>query len=382
MKHLIWLRKNTINNKGNATIYVRITLAGDRIEISTGLQCQVQCWNTAKHRVKGATEKAMSINQRLNEIEAELLAYCRDKAEQPISKDQIICIVTRDEQKLVKHRKSLSDFARIYLDQVKAKKLEANSNRSIISRVNKICTYFEEKGLAKKTIALIGQSELKEYLEFISSEHEPGYVKKIWQIIQQIFAIAIEAKQQHQDILKGLTLPVINAKEIVYLDNVELAKLQKHEPCTPTLKRVKDLFLFQCYTGMAVADLFRIKPTMLKNINGASFFEYNRKKTKKDILVPVLPVAKQIFDSYGGVMPKFADQVYNRYIKELMEEVGIKKDISSHVGRKTFATMLIDNNISMQTVKVVLGHSDQRVTEQHYAKVQAGKVAREFRGMI
>lgn len=381
MKHLIWLRKNSINNNGYATIYVRITVAEDRIEISTGIQCQVPCWNTAKHRVKGSTEKALFVNQRLNEIEAELLAYTREKAEQIISKDQIVAIVTRDEQKLVKHRKSLSDFAKIYLQQSKAKKLEANSNRSIESRVKKVCAYFEEKGLLNKTIALIGQSELKEYLEFISSEHEPGYVKKIWQIIQQIFAIAIEAKQQHPDILKGLTLPEIKLKEIVCLDKGELAKLSKHEPSTPTLKRVKDLFLFQCYTGMAVADLFRVSSTAIKVINGASFFEYKRKKTKTDILVPVLPVAGKIFEAYIGVLPHFADQVYNRYLKDLMEEVGINKPVSSHVGRKTFASMLIDNNISMETVKVVLGHADQRVTEQHYAKVQAGKVAREFSGM-
>ena len=108
-----------------------------------------------------------------------------------------------------------------------------------------------------------------------------------------------------------------------------------------------------------------------------------RKKTGKLISVPLLPKAKAILDNYDEVgeyaLPNFSNQKINSYLKEIGGIVGISKSISHHMARKTFAsTVLLYNDVPMEIVSELLGHSSMKITQEYYGKVVQKRVSEEI----
>ena len=113
------------------------------------------------------------------------------------------------------------------------------------------------------------------------------------------------------------------------------------------------------------------------------WIEMKREKTGKGISVPLLPQAMKIMEKYdnGGdkeahVLPAISNQKMNSYLKEITEIVGINKKLTHHTARKTFATtILLYNDVPIEIVSKLLGHSSIAVTQKHYAKVVNKKVS-------
>lgn len=384
MNYIFWLRKNATSLKGLAPIYCRVTISGHRIELSTGLFCKPIQWSSTKGRVKGDSQEACQINQLLSLIDAELASLKLTKKVIP-TKDELVAAV-KGHVPNTGHG-SLMTFAncgQLYLEDARRRKVQASTLKSLTSRVQKLNDWFSEQDMARKPVAMISNGQLQTLLDHLVGKHKPDYVHKVWQVLVGIIQVAIDKSQQTVRIFDGCILPDKETKDIVFLTTDELKAVLSYQPPIGDLKRqlerTRDLFLFQCYTGLAVSDLKKITASSIKEIDDSLFWSYTRQKTKQAILVPVLHVAKTVFDKYKGKgrLPTFSDPIYNKHLKTLAKEVGIEKDISSHVGRKTFATLLLNGNVPIETVKVVMGHSDERITMQHYAHVQAHKVASDF----
>ena len=121
----------------------------------------------------------------------------------------------------------------------------------------------------------------------------------------------------------------------------------------------------------------------MKGFDGNLWIQMKRKKTGKPISVPLLPKAKAILDNYNEVgeyaLPKFSNQKINSYLKEIAGIVGIDKRISHHMARKTFAsTVLLYNDVPMEIVSELLGHSSMKITQEYYGKVVQRKVSEEM----
>lgn len=117
---------------------------------------------------------------------------------------------------------------------------------------------------------------------------------------------------------------------------------------TGTLRRVADLFLIQCGTGLSYADLMRFSVEDLKQEAGYYYISKTRKKTGKLFTAIVLPFAVPIILHYG-VMPKISNQKYNKRLKE------IDSRLSSHYGRRTYASVLVARGVDMSVASAALG---------------------------
>ena len=106
-----------------------------------------------------------------------------------------------------------------------------------------------------------------------------------------------------------------------------------------------------------------------------------RQKTQKTVSVPLLPKALSIIQKYEEcdevfVFPRISNQKFNAYLKEVADLVGIEKNLTHHLGRKTFATtILLYNDVPMEVVSELLGHSKISITQESYAKVVQKKVS-------
>jgi len=172
------------------------------------------------------------------------------------------------------------------------------------------------------------------------------------------------------------------------LDEAEILQLHEKEFNIERLEEVRDIFLFCCYTGYAFADVEKLQRTDLaKGIDGDAWIFAKRKKTNTVSNVPLLPQAEEIIKKYeqhpycvktGALLPVKSNQKMNAYLKEIASICGIKKELTMHIARHTFATTVtLSNGVPIETVSKMLGHT-KLVTTQIYAKVLENKVSEDM----
>ena len=140
------------------------------------------------------------------------------------------------------------------------------------------------------------------------------------------------------------------------------------------LQRVRDLFVFQCYTCMSYTDLANFDSKKIEIVNGEQVYSSRREKTNVRFTVPLLPPALAILKLYKGKLPIISNVKYNKYLKEVADVAGIDKKISTHWARHTGATLLLNAGVRIDVVAKVCGHSNTKMTEKIYAKMMPNTV--------
>lgn len=174
------------------------------------------------------------------------------------------------------------------------------------------------------------------------------------------------------------------------LTNEELQRIENKTFELPRLELVRNLFLFQCYTGLSYVDMAKLThQNIIKGNDTYDWLVLSRTKSKIPVRIPLLNNAKRIIFLYNEallsesitLLPMYANQKMNSYLKEIADLCSIRKNLTSHVGRRTFATtVLLSNGIPIETVSKLLGHTNLRAT-QVYAKVVDSKISKEMMGL-
>lgn len=171
------------------------------------------------------------------------------------------------------------------------------------------------------------------------------------------------------------------SKEPVFLLESEIEKLQNYEPLTESLEKVKDLFLFQCFSGVAYTDLMNFDVSRLYEAQGFKVYRSSRTKTDESFISVLLPEAEAILLKYNGVLPKISNQNYNSYIKVVAAGAGVGKNITTHTGRHTFATYLLNRDVPIESVSRAMGHASTKQTA-HYARMLGKKVISDMAKLL
>ena len=176
----------------------------------------------------------------------------------------------------------------------------------------------------------------------------------------------------------------LNAEELQSFEDVIA-------PCA-RLEKVKDVFIFACYTGLAYVDIKSIcSHNMITGIDGKEWLIGNRGKSGIRYTLPLLPKALEIYLKYkpfvssdlkDPILPVMSSQKTNDYLKEIAKLCGITKPISFHSARHTFATTVtLVNGVPIETVSKMLGHADISTT-QIYARVIDQKIATDMNELM
>ena len=166
------------------------------------------------------------------------------------------------------------------------------------------------------------------------------------------------------------TVDFLTVDELKQIEGLDL-------PSGGMLEIARDLFVFQAYTGMAFSDMQAFSLNDCRKDGNRWLLSKERMKTGVTYYVQILPQALAVVQKYGGEMPQVVGQVYNRALKDLAAMAGIKKRVTSHVARHTFATWMLHEEVPIERVAKMLGHANIRQT-QRYAKVLAEDVYGEF----
>ena len=177
-----------------------------------------------------------------------------------------------------------------------------------------------------------------------------------------------------------------------YLTERELGLIEntyfKHE----RLERVKDIFLFSCYTGLSYIDVKELTThQIVLGIDNRYWIHTKREKTNELVKVPILPKALEIIEKYKVIsevtnseklLPLYSNQKTNSYLKEIARACNIHKNITFHVARHTFATtIMLSNGVPIETVSKLLGHTKLSTT-QIYARVIETKISEDIDNLL
>lgn len=159
----------------------------------------------------------------------------------------------------------------------------------------------------------------------------------------------------------------ISKGEKQYVDCIteeQFAAIKKLNLSTPHILHARDLFLFQCYTGLAYSDLASFSYDNCEEINGKMFYHAKRTKTDTDFVFQLLKPALEILKKYDFCLPKISNQKYNDYLKVIGEIIGVPK-LHTHAGRGTAATLFLSKGMPINIVSKVLGHKNLRQTMRY-----------------
>ena len=149
------------------------------------------------------------------------------------------------------------------------------------------------------------------------------------------------------------------------LNSEEINKIISKKIDNERLDRVRDLFIFQCHTGLAYCDMASFTKDDIKD----GMIVKKRKKTEVKSVIPILDVTKRILEKYDYQLPVLSNQKYNSYLTEIQDICKIDKKITSHLARHTMATILLNKGINPDVIAKILGHSSSRVTLKVYAQM-------------
>ncbi|WP_053990014.1 site-specific integrase [Mangrovimonas sp. TPBH4] len=388
MTVLFYLNKAKTNQKGICPIYCRITYLKKRQQFSTGQFVNPEYWNTKEQKVsqedlnyKVVNAQLLIIRQKLEKDFLSLQLKGLDFTVTDIS-DIYFNKPTKKEDGVVSfYKRYLSKIQKLVgkdLKDVTFKKFEYVHGHleSFVKHKYKM------NDIPLRNLDLNFLTEFEYYLKTVKG-HKQVTLNKVIQRFRNPIKIAIA--EGFLEVDPFILYKAKRAKkEVVFLSPEELKKLEKHRFVQPRLKLIKDLFIFSCYTGLAYHELSNLTSgNIIKGFDGNLWIQMQREKTSKEFQVPLLPKAISIINGYNAesslIFPRISNQKYNSYLKEVAEIVGIDKKLTTHTARKTFAsTVLLYNDVPMEIVSELLGHSSMKITQDSYGKVVQKKVAMEM----
>ena len=167
-----------------------------------------------------------------------------------------------------------------------------------------------------------------------------------------------------------------------YLIEPEIKLLLTKKFTAKRLEEVRDIFVFQCFTGIAYIDAANLAPdNIMEDGLGQKWIRLNRQKSSVQANIPLLEIPLAILKKYnhlknGKLLPIHSNQKMNEYLKEIAVLCGINKRLTTHCGRHTYATIMLTKGVSIESVSKMLGHTNIATT-QIYAKVLNQKIASE-----
>ena len=384
---LFVLRRNRTNNKGLCPIECRITLDKSRKPFSTGIFINPDNWNASKQKAFPPTTDHNQINTQLSLIKQEInQAFLLLQVQQEVFDVEDIYLKYKGED--IKTEKTLLEVYTLHNERMK-KLIGIEYSEATYKKFEESKNHVKSfvKHNAKKSNILLEQLNMKflndfDYYMKVEKKLKQVTINKHIERLRKIIKLALaEGFLERDPFLLFKQKQVI--LQVVYLDTKELQVLEEHKFKQVRLQKVADMFVFCCYTGLPYQEMATLKKeNLIDGFDGRKWINIYRQKTKKHLTVPFLSKAEQILSKYQSektLLPVISNQQFNSFLKEITAILDINKRITHHTARKTFAsTVLLYNDIPMETVSELLGHSNIKVTQSHYAKVVQRTVSKQM----
>jgi site-specific recombinase XerD len=388
LKTIFYIKTEKVKSDGTSPIYARLTFQSQSTTIATGKSISKERWdrtNNLRNVLKLEKEKVLKacletfslhVERTFNELSAtdsnvdlgELKCRLAGRTEKVQNAVTVMDIFTRHNEHFKrkvstgekspashqKYERSKELVRQFLLQSYATNDIEVPKVQSAF--IYNLESYLKYESVYKDKIGIGNNSVVKYFNNF----------KTVFN-----YGIKMELIEKNPFRLYDGKLKINDA---VFLTAEELGRLENKAFGIQRLQKVKDIFLFCCYTGYAPVDAEKLTPAnLIRDNDGGLWIQTDRQKTGVRSNVPVLPPARRIIERYSyaqsGLIPEISNQKMNAYLKEIADLCGIAKNLTWYVARHTFATTVtLGNGVRMENVSAMMGHTNIKQT-QHYAKV-------------
>lgn len=393
-------RTTRTQNKSSESLYARITVDGERVEISLGKNISSGLFNSKSQRCLSSSREAKEINDFLSIINGKISIIRRDL----ILEDKTITAeLIRTRFKRLPDPDEIPNPSLLELYQThnqKFKELSGTKDHSESTYQRHLTSISHVKEFINKvykkhdlTFEQLNYKFLNDYEHYLKAVRKCNhnstmkYIKNLGKVIR----IAIAEGYLNQNPFDKFKLTYEQVSREI-LTQPEIDKMVNLEIEEDRLDRIRDMFFFCTSTGIAFIDVQKLEMKHIyEDKTGMPWIKNKRFKTSIEFMVPVLDITKKIIEKYtnhpqrlnkGFVIPQISNQNYNAYLKELALLCKIKKNLTSHIARHTFATTItLENGVPLEIVSKMLGHTNIKTT-QIYAKVQEKAILNGMRNLL
>lgn len=377
--------------KGKTPMYVRITINGKRTKFSLKRNFTTSLWNPTQSRLKGSGIEARQTNAYFDESILGIHEAHRQlqKENKHITAHSIMARF-RGEDEIHKTLLQLSKYHTFNMKSVLKPGTLKNyfTTEKYLTKFLQIERRTDDIPLEHLNYAFIIDFENFLRMNVAQLQARPltnNGVMKHLERLKKLLNLAQKLEWIARDPFVKFSLKFIKP-ERPYLTQKEVNKLINSDFENSSLNKTRDVFIFACYTGLSYIDVKDLtKDNIVRGIDRSNWIYTSRKKTDQPVKIPILDTAEEIIKKYkqemksdDRLLPVFSNQKINEYLKKIAKKSKIKKNLTFHCARHTFATTItLSNGVPLETVSKLLGHSKLSTT-QIYAKVLENKISEDI----
>ncbi len=385
------IRKDKVDTNGAVPVFMRVTITGKRVNLSTGRRVDLSKWHSGK--ALGNSVASRNLNKFLDSFRVKAYEIQREMLDQ----HEVITAESFKERFTGggKSTKTVFEVFDYHNNQIKERigiDYSLNTSKRFETARKHTLSFmqhhYNRKDMYLHELNFEFISAMEHYLKTVHKCNHNTTIKYI-KNFRKVINFAINNEWLANDPFRNFKTK-LERVEREFLTNDELNTLMTKE-LHPRLDTVRDVFAFCCYTGLAYAEVSKLSTDHIKtDEDGEEWIYIHRMKTKNKSTIPLLKPAKILIDKYKDdsycktnnvLLPVISNQKMNAYLKEIAIICGIDKNLTTHLARHTFATTVtLGNGVSMEALKGMLGHQDIRAT-QIYGKITQEKISKEMKGV-
>ncbi len=387
-KVLFFVKRAAVKKSGKAPIIARITIDQDKIQFHTKLEVAPDQWDVPRGKATGRSPEAQQINSLLDDIR---MAVQKQYHSLLATDGYVTAERVRDAYlgKTEKTRTILEFFAQHneqYLQKVKMDPTNKTYWRYELTkrRLEEFIKYkYSVSDMPLKDINVLF---VENFLLFNENVHDCNHntAMKFVQRLRTVVNFAKNTGMLFADPFGNFKVK-FERTDRGYLTMEEIMAIYHHTFPSRRLEQVRDLFIFSCFTALSYIDVCELQPDDISTgFDGNLWIIRKRHKTKVTASIRLLDIPIAILKKYKGklpdgkLLPVISNQRVNDYLKEIAAICGINKKLTFHMARHSCATsVLLANDVPIETVSKILGHTNIRTT-QIYARITDRKVSKDM----
>ena len=384
---VFYLRSNYVNKEGKTSVMLRIYLNNERLSLgSTGISVKSSQWDKEKERIKGRTTEALNTNLQLDNIASGLQSIFRR-----IEMSDVVSL-ERIKSEFLGKKEEIDTLMQLFEKHNGdvAKQVGVSVGKATLQKYNVCKRHFSEflekqykrsdLKLTELTYVVIREFDLYLRTEVGQNPNTATKTMKTFKTItllgQKMGVLLHDPFMNHRFHIEPVNRGFLTDEEILLIAHKQIN--------IPRLELIRDIFIFSCFTGLAYIDVSNLTPDHIVTLGDKQWIMTQRQKTSVETNVLLLDIPKAIIAKYGGktyrngkLFPMLTNQKTNSYLKEIADICGIKKNLTFHLARHTFATMSLSKGVPMESVSNMLGHTNIRTT-QIYARITNKKIEHDM----
>lgn len=390
---LFFLKKTRLLKNGEASVCMRITVNGTRVENNIRKSIDPALWSQAKETARGKSRRACDLNTYIEEARIKLYQiFCElEQQNRPITAHLLQELFFGQEKP--EEIRTLLGTMQEHNDQCRA--LVGTDYALITVRRYESCRRYlaelirQRYGKEDLPLSEVNGELVRAFASYLKTEKgcQQNTVIRYMKCLKKITNLARANDWMAKDPFLGIRF---HEKEVVreFLTMDELQTIYRKAFPLERLTLVRDVFIFAAFTGLAFIDVQQLAPEhIVRDNNGNLWIRKPRQKTKNMCNIPLLDIPQEILRKYanhptcrkkGVLLPVPCNQKMNSYLKEIADICMIRKNLTTHCARHSYATSVcLANGVSLENVAKMLGHSNIKMT-QHYARVLDSSILRDM----